>query len=73
MPRCGMVEAVRVVAWSTRLQCLGLHGKIDLRIAIGGLQGDVAQPRSYGVDVDPGAQQMDRGRVPVMPRAALSS
>ncbi len=63
MPRCGMVETVLVVAWSTCLQCLGFHCKIDLRIAIGGLQGDVAQPRPDGVDVDPGTQQMDRGGV----------
>src|SRR5262249_36437754 len=63
MPRGGVVETMLVGAWSTCFQCFGFHSKIDLRIAIGGLQGNVAQPRPYGVDVDPGAQQMDRGGV----------
>ena len=52
------------VADRTRGQRLGFHLKVDFRIAIGGFERDVAEPRADGVDVHARAEQVDRGRVP---------
>ena len=39
-------------------------GQIDLGVDVRGLDGDVSEPRADGIDVDAGAQQVRRGRVP---------
>ena len=43
--------------------------KIDLGIPVGGFQRDMTQPRSYGVNIDPGAEEMDGRSVPYRMRA----
>ena len=48
----------------TRIQrlCLGLE--IDLGVPVGRVDGDVPQPRSNGVDVDPGAEHVYGSSMP---------
>jgi len=43
---------------------LGLSLEIYFGVDVGGVDGDVSEPRTDGVDVDSGAQQMRGGCVP---------
>ena len=42
--------------------CFSLE--VDLRIDVGGIDGDVTEPRSDGVDVNAGAEQVRGCRMP---------
>jgi hypothetical protein len=55
--------------WEDRafLEGLRFGRQIDLGINVGRVDRDVPQPRADGVDVDAGAQQVGRGRVPPIP------
>ena len=59
MPRSGVVRAVVLVVWNTGFQCLRFHFKIDLSVSVGSLQRDMTKPSPDGVNVDPGAEQMN--------------
>jgi len=69
VPRRSAVRTAILLTEGTRVQGLGFHGKIDLRIPVSGFQRDMPQPRSYGVNIDPGAEEMDGRGVPYRMRA----
>jgi hypothetical protein len=50
----------------TGCQRLGFHLKIDFGVDIGGVDGNMSQPRTNGVDVDSCAQKMGCGCVAAM-------
>ena len=50
-------------------ECLGLHLQVGLRVDVGGVERDMSEPRSYGVEVHAGSQEMCCGRVPDCVRA----
>ena len=54
-------------------ECLGFHVEIDFSIDMGRIQGDMTEPSSDRINIDPSPHQMDRGGVPLMPRAALTA
>ena len=64
MPRSRVGLAIFLLAWSTGFQCLCFHFKIDLRVAVGRLQRDMAEPSPDGINVDPSAEQMHGSGVP---------
>ena len=42
----------------------GFTLQIDFGVDVGRVDGDVSEPSADGVDIDAGAEQMRRGRVP---------
>jgi hypothetical protein len=58
------------VVWQiAESECFRLHFQVDLRVNVRGVQGDVPEPRSDGIDVYPGAKQMDGARMAKTVRA----
>ena len=62
MPRPGP-RLLRLIAEGKRFS---LHFQVDLRIDMGGIQGDMAQPCPNGVDVHARTKQMDGTGVPLI-------
>ena len=56
----------------TQCQCFGFHLQVDLGIDIRRRKGHVSQPGTDRVNVDSRTQQMDGGRMALMPHAALA-
>ena len=56
----------------TGLQGLRLHFQIHFGVAVGRLQGDMAEPGADGVDVDAGAEEVNGGGMALMPSSALA-
>ena len=70
-PRIGMPGLGRDVIWQiAERECFRFHFQVDLRVNVRGVQGDMTEPGPDGIDVDAGAKQMDRTRMPPMPRSA---
>src|SRR5260370_1107050 len=62
--RIGMPGLGRDVIWQiAERECFRFHFQVDLRVNVGGVQGDVPEPRPDGIDVHAGAKQMDRTRM----------
>ena len=73
-PRIGMPGFRRDVIWQiAERECFRFHFQVDLRVNVRGVQGDMPEPSPDGIDVDAGAKQMDRTRMPSRYRARSSA
>jgi hypothetical protein len=69
-PWIGMPGLRRDVIWQiAERESFRFHFQVDLRVNVRGVQGDMPEPGSDGIDVDAGAKQMDRTRMSKTVRA----